>query len=245
MQKAKMGIRWLTVLLVILGFSVMLLPGQTKAASVQSSVEKLERDVKQLEKTIHATTLDKPYNLYNQTKKSYSQAQKEVAQLKDGSVKRHYIQRIDSAYRTIQKAAYYISAIEGGERLIVLKLRIDHALSSGDVYTVYSSYPPFMNQLKKTETLVQKVSDPTVQKKMMETFLRSAEITKQRVFFPINIMFAFDRIIEAYDQDDIEKAERLLALCEKWLSNVKDVNVKKELSYYLEDLKAPKVLDVQ
>ncbi|WP_051530003.1 hypothetical protein [Anoxybacteroides tepidamans] len=229
----------------VLFLAAVFLPSQTKAASIQPVVEKLERNAKQLDQKIRSTAFEKPYSLFNETKKSYSAAKKEVGRLKDGPTKRQYTKRIDAAYLTIQKASYYISAIESGEKLLTLKSRIDRALSAGDVDTLYDVYPSFANQLKKASALIQKASYPSVRQKMVEKFQHPAESTKQRAFYPMNIMLAFDRIIDAYDNDDVEEAERLLALCDQWLANVKDAKTKKELSLYLEDFKAPVIIDVE
>jgi hypothetical protein len=220
-------------------------PTRTEAASIASYVGKLERNTAQLERIMQSSTLSKPYSLYNQTKKSYAEAKKATARLKNGPTKRQYSERTAKAYRTIQRAAYYISAIESGERLVTLKSRLDQALSSGNVDVVYDVYPLFEQQLKKTAVLVNKVEYSSVRQKMVRTFQRPAEVTKQRTFFPINIMLAFDKIVSAYEKEDIDEAERLIALCEQWISQVKDANTKKALNSYLEEFKTPVVLEVE
>lgn len=220
-------------------------PVSAQAASLSSDVGKLERYTEQLERTIHSRQLSKPYALYNRTKRSYSETKQRIERLKDSLAKQQYRERLKKADRTIRQAAYYISAIESGERLISLKSRIDQSLISGKVEVVYDVYPSFDEQLKKTKVLIQKVSGSVARQKMTETYVRPAETTKQRAFYPMNIMLAFDEIILAYEQDDIEGAERLLRLCEKWLPYVKDANAKTALNRYLADFEAPVILEVQ
>jgi uncharacterized protein YktA (UPF0223 family) len=245
MEKPIIKVRRLFAALIVLFFAAVLLPGQTEAASVQSLVEKLEHDAKQLEKNIQSTTFSKPYRLYNQTKKSYAEAKKVVDRLKNGPMKRQYNARLSKANHTIQRAAYYISAVESGERLTALKSQLDKALSSGNVDAVYELYFQMDRQLKKSIALFNKVEHSYVRKKMAEKFQRPAEMTKQRAFFPINIMVAFDKIMLAYEKGDVDEAERLLVLCDQWLSQIKDANMKKELNGYLEEFKAPVVLEIE
>jgi hypothetical protein len=216
----------------------------TEAASLPS-IERLEKHAAQLEQTMKASRLSKPYSLYNQVKKDYEAAKKEVARIKNKTDKQRYSKRLANSYRTIQRASYYISAVESGERLTALTSRLDQALRSGDLDTLYDVYPSFDKQLKKTSILITKVSDTAVRQKMIRTFQRPAETMKQRAFFPINIMIAMDKIVTAYENGDINQAERLLALCEQWLPKVQDVNTRKQLDMYFQELKAPAVLDIE
>ncbi|ANB61207.1 hypothetical protein [Anoxybacteroides amylolyticum] len=216
-----------------------------KAASLSSNVGELNRYVEQLQRTINSHQLSKPYALYNKMKKSYSETKQRVERLKDGTVKQQYRERLKKADRTIRQVAYYISAIESGERLIALTSRIDQSLTLGRVEEVYDVYPSFDEQLKKTKFLIQKVSGSTVRRQMTETYVHLAKTMKQRAFYPMNIMLAFDGILAAYEQEDIAKAERLLLLCEQWLPHVKDAKAKAALSRYLEEFQAPVILGVQ
>ncbi|MBB5324228.1 hypothetical protein HNQ34_001321 [Anoxybacillus tepidamans] len=242
-RKMRRAFAVLMAFIIAVAWSFQSVPAE--AASLPSDVEKLERYAEQLQRTMQSRPLFKPYALYNKTKKSYGGAKQRIERLKNGPAKRQYRKRLEKASETIRQASYYISAIESGERLIALKSRIDQALSSGDVEVVYDVYPSFERQLRKTKTLIGRVHGSSIRKKMTETFQQPAEATKQRSFFPINIMFAFDQIIAAYEQDDIEKVERLLVLCEQWMLRVKDENTKKELNRYLDEFKTPAILDIQ
>jgi hypothetical protein len=245
MEESMRKVTYVFAVLTVLFLMVVWLPGRTEAASIQSYVEKLERDTKQLEQNIQSTTFSKPYHLYNQTKKSYAEAKKVIDRLKNGPMKRQYNARLSKANRTIQQAAYYISAVESGERLTALKSQLDKALSSGNVDAVYELYFQMERQLKKSIVLFNKVEHSYVRQKMVEKFQRPAETTKQRAFFPVNIMVAFNKILLAYEKGDIDEAERLLVLCDQWLSQIKDANTKKELNAYLEEFKAPVVLEIE
>ena len=57
-------------------------------------------------------------------------------------------------------------------------------------------------------------------------------------------MKAMDKLLDAYDEGDIARAERLLSLCDRWLPNVVDAATRKQLAVYIDDFKAPVVLDV-
>jgi hypothetical protein len=245
METSIRKVRRLFAALIVLFLAAALLPGQTEAASVQSHVKKLEHDAKQLEKNIQSTNFSKPYRLYNQTKKSYAEAKKVVDRLKNGPMKRQYNARLSKANHTIQRAAYYISAVESGERLIALKSQLDKALSSGNVDAVYELYFQMERQLKKSIALFNRVEYSYVRQKMIEKFQRPAEATKKRAFFPINIMVAFDKIMLAYEKGDIDEAERLLVLCDQWILQIKDAKTKKELNSYLEEFKGPVVLEIE
>ncbi|MCL6584932.1 MAG: hypothetical protein K6T72_00180 [Anoxybacillus sp.] len=216
-----------------------------EAASLSSDIGKLERYAEQLQQTIHSKQLSKPYALYNKTKKSYYDTKRQVEQLKEGAMKQRYRERLKTVDRTIVQASYYISAMESGERLLSLQSRIEQSLVAGKVETVYDTYASFDQQLKKTKMLMQKVNGSSVRQQMTKTFVRPAEAAKQRVFYPMNIMLAFDGILTAYEQEDIAKAERLLLLCEQWLPHVKEAKAKDALSRYLEEFQAPVILEVQ
>ncbi|GGJ63860.1 anion-transporting ArsA/GET3 family ATPase [Anoxybacillus voinovskiensis] len=216
-----------------------------EAASLSSDIGKLERYAEQLEQTIHSRQLSKPYALYNKAKKSYYETKRQVEQLKEGEMKQRYRERLKAVNRTIVQASYYIRAMESGERLLSDKSHIEQSLALGKVETVYDAYASFDQQLKKTKALIQKVSGSSVRQKMTNTFVRPAEAAKQRAFYPMNIMLAFDGILTAYEQEDIAKAERLLLLCEQWLPHVKDAKAKAALSRYLEEFQAPVILEVQ
>lgn len=216
-----------------------------EAASLSADIGKLERYAEQLERTIHSRQLSKPYALYNKVKKSYRETKQQVERLKESKTKQRYRERLKAVDRAIVQASYYISAIESGERLLSLKSRMEQSLATGKVEAVYDAYVSFDQQLKKTKALIQKVSGSFVRQKMTTAFVRSAEAAKQRAFYPMNIMLAFDSILTAYEQEDIAKAERLLLLCEQWLPSVKDAKAKDALSRYLEEFQAPVILEVQ
>jgi hypothetical protein len=235
---------WIVVFMLFLPFIWAGVAERAEAASFPA-IERLEKHAAQLEQTMKASRLSKPYSLYNQAKKDYEAAKKEVARINNKTDRQRYSKRIANSYHTIQRASYYISAVESGERLTALASRLDQALRSGNLDALYDGYPSFNQQLKKTTMLISKVSDAAIRQKMAAAFERPAEAIKQRAFYPINIMVAMDKIIDAYDNDDINQAERLLALCEQWLPKVQDANTRKQLSVYLQELKAPAVLDIE
>lgn len=235
---------WIVVFALFLPLMWVGVTSKAEAASFPA-IERLEKHAAQLEQTMKASRLSKPYSLYNQVKKDYEAAKKEVARIHNKTDRQRYSKRIANSYQTIQRASNYISAVESGERLKALTSRLDQALRSGNLDALYNGYSSFNQQLKKTAMLISKVSGASIRQKMATSFKRPAEAIKQRAFYPINIMTAMDRIIDAYDNDDVNQAERLLALCEQWLPKVQDANTRKQLSVYLQNLKAPAVLDIE
>lgn len=238
-RKAFSIIGWLAVF----WLSFSLLAVQTEAASFPN-VERLEQHAAQLERAMKANQWSKPYRLFNQVKRDYEAAKKEVARVRPQTARAQLEKRIAAGEQTMKKASAYISAVESGERLRALTANVDRALRTGDVDVVYDSYALLQYQIRKTAILIGRVPGAALREKMEGWFQRPALAVKLRAYDPINIMKAMDKLLDAYDEGDIARAERLLSLCDRWLPNVVDAATRKQLAVYIDDFKAPVVLDV-
>lgn len=195
------------------------------AVSAESLVKKAEASKLQLQRAVsvdyRADAKTEPWTEFNQAKKDYTAAKATVNKL-SGKQKQILGARLDDVNLWIVRGGHYIDAITSGKKLAQGQANLNALLAKGKMEEATTAYHQLSYEIKKQAAMLYRVYGQSTRQAILNTYKIPAEAAKQKALYPVSVHMELNRLIDALERGDADKAIKYMTNIEAWLDEVEE-----------------------
>lgn len=179
-----------------------------------------------------------PFNEYNRAKADYHTALAAVNKLPHGNQKIVLSERLNDVKLLLNRTGHFIDALTAGKKLTSYTDDLNEYIALGDTASAVTVYHRITSELNKQAIMLYRVYGKSTRDAILDYYKQPAEDARANALYPVSVHIEIDRLIQAFEAENMEEAEKRMNNIEEWLGFIQEdeENAYRELQNWYDEV---------